>query len=155
LNACQALAIDERRRQFPPTLWTSTPVAGQVLEQVWFSGVHCDVGGGYPETGLSDITLGWLMGKAENLGLKIDANVSEQYALLDARCALAQIHKSWNLLWFFPKSRTVADNSVLGNSVAIRCEHGNSYQPKNLILTNGAPADSYPAVEVVTPLPRR
>ena len=54
LNACQALAIDERREQFPPTLWTppSPPVAGQLLEQVWFSGVHCDVGGGYPETGL-------------------------------------------------------------------------------------------------------
>jgi uncharacterized protein (DUF2235 family) len=154
LNACQALAIDERRRQFPPTLWTSTPVAGQVLEQVWFSGVHCDVGGGYPETGLSDITLGWLMGKAENLGLQIVANVSEQYALLDARCALDRIHKSWNLLWLFPKLRTIANNSVLGNSVAIRCEYGNSYQPGNLTLTNGTPAASYPAVQVVTPLPR-
>jgi uncharacterized protein (DUF2235 family) len=154
LNACQALAIDERRRQFPPTLWTSTPVPGQTLEQVWFSGVHCDVGGGYPEIGLSDITLGWLMGKAENLGLQIIANVSDQYALLDARCALQPIHKSWNWLWLFPKSRTIADHSVLGNSVAIRCEHGDSYQPKNLTLTNGIPADSYPTVQVVTPLPR-
>ncbi len=43
LNAYQALAIDERRGEFPPTLWTS-PSPGQTVEQVWFSGVHCDVG---------------------------------------------------------------------------------------------------------------
>src|SRR5579862_783569 len=47
LNAYQALAIDERRREFPPTLWTSAPLAGQTIEQVWFIGVHCDVGGSY------------------------------------------------------------------------------------------------------------
>ncbi len=154
LNAYQALAIDERRQEFPPTLWTpsSPPVTGQVLEQVWFSGVHCDIGGGYPETGLSDITLSWMMGKAENLGLLIDANVSAQYASLDAKYALDQIHQSWNLLWLFPKSRTVANNSALSNSIAIRCEFDNSYQPDNLTLNNGTPAVSYQTVQVVTPL---
>jgi uncharacterized protein (DUF2235 family) len=152
LNAYQALAVDERRREFPPTLWTppSSPVANQVLEQVWFSGVHCDVGGGYPETGLSDITLSWMMGKAEKLGLQIDDAVSAQYASLDAKYALDQIHKSWNLFWGFPKSRTIASNSTFGNSVAIRCEYESSYQPENLKFTNGAPAASYQIVQVVT-----
>jgi uncharacterized protein (DUF2235 family) len=152
LNAYQALAIDERRQEFPPTLWTppSPPVAGQVLEQVWFSGVHCDVGGGYPETGLSDITLSWMIGKAISLGLQIDAGVSAQYASLDAKFALDQIHESWNLLWLFPKSRTIPNNSALGNSVAIRCEYGNSYQPENLALEKGTPAASYQAIQVVT-----
>jgi uncharacterized protein (DUF2235 family) len=151
LNAYQALAIDERRQEFPPTLWTppSPPVAGQVLEQVWFSGVHCDVGGGYPETGLSDITFSWMIGKAMSLGLQIDANVSTQYASLDAKFALDQIHESWNLLWLFPKSRTIPKNSTLSNSVAIRCEYGNSYQPENLTLDKGTPATSYQAIQVV------
>ena len=121
-----------------------------MLEQVWFSGVHCDVGGGYPETGLSDITLGWMMEKAENLGLQIDPKVSAQYASLDAANALDQIHESWNLLWLFPKSRTVANSSALGNSVAIRCEYDNAYEPENLSLNNGTLAASYQMVQVVT-----
>lgn len=155
LNAYQALAIDERRQEFPPTLWTppSPPVAAQVLEQVWFAGVHCDVGGGYPETGLSDITFSWMMGKAINLGLQIDANVSAQYATLDAKYALAQIHDSWSLLWGFPKSRTVTNNSILSNSVPIREEYENSYQPENLTLNGGAEVATYQTVQVVTPPP--
>jgi uncharacterized protein (DUF2235 family) len=69
LNAYQALAIDERRSEFPPTLWTSQPANGQTLEQIWFTGVHSDVGGGYgadptTQTALSDITLSWMMSKA-------------------------------------------------------------------------------------------
>ena len=153
LNAYQALAIDERRQEFPPTLWTppSPPAADQVLEQVWFSGVHCDIGGGYPETGLSDITFSWMLGKAENLGLQVDPNVSAQYASLDAKYALDQIHKSWNLFWLFPKSRTVANDAALSNSVAIRCKNDGSYQPGNLILNNGTPAGSYQTVQVVCP----
>jgi len=153
LNAYQALAIDERRREFPPTLWTppSPPVDGQVLEQVWFCGVHCDVGGGYPETGLSDITLSWMMENAENLGLQLDPDVSAQYSSLDAANALDQIHESWNLLWGFPKSRTVASDSTLSNSVAIRCDYDNSYQPENLALNNSTLADSYQIAQVVTP----
>lgn len=152
LNAYQALAIDERRRQFPPTLWTSAPAVGQVLEQVWFSGVHCDVGGGYPETGLSDITFSWMLGKAINLGLQVDAGVVAQYRpLLDMKFALDTIHKSWNLFWLFPKSRTVPNNAALGNSVAIRCQFDSSYQPGNLKLTNGVPANTYPTVLVVAP----
>jgi uncharacterized protein (DUF2235 family) len=153
LNAYQALAIDECRREFPPTLWTppSPPVAGQVLEQIWFSGVHCDVGGGYPETGLSDTTLSWMIGKAQSLGLQIDPTVSAQYASVDAKYALDQLHISWNVLWGFPKSRTVENNSTLSNSVPIRCEYESSYQPENLTLNNGAPASSYQVVEVVTP----
>ena len=55
-GAFHALAIDEKRKAFVPTLWAQQPHAGnQVLEQVWFSGVHSDVGGGYAASGLSDI----------------------------------------------------------------------------------------------------
>lgn len=80
--AFHALAIDERRAPFLPSLWDSKPKPGQRVEQVWFAGVHTDVGGGYPETGLSDITLQWMIDKARltdaqgaDQGLAFDAEV--------------------------------------------------------------------------------
>jgi len=69
-NAFQALAIDEQRRPFQPTLWKQQADSGdQRLEQVWFSGVHCDVGGGYAQTGLADLALRWMMQRAGECGL--------------------------------------------------------------------------------------
>ena len=56
-NAFHALAIDERRAPFVPTLWLDRPKPVKTVEQVWFTGVHSDVWGGYPQTGLSDISL--------------------------------------------------------------------------------------------------
>jgi hypothetical protein len=44
----------------------------QRLEQVWFSGVHSNVGGGYPDSGLSDVALAWLLGRARECGLAVD-----------------------------------------------------------------------------------
>ncbi|SNX55708.1 putative alpha/beta hydrolase family protein DUF2235 [Streptomyces sp. TLI_55] len=73
--AFHALAIDEQRSAFRPTLWHQQPGAaeqGQELQQVWFSGVHCDVGGGYKETGLSDIPLLWMVDQARRHGLEFD-----------------------------------------------------------------------------------
>jgi uncharacterized protein (DUF2235 family) len=77
-NAFQALAVDEHRKPFTPSIWQQQPgaaQAGQRLEQVWFAGVHSDVGGGYPETGLSDIALTWIAGKAAACGLALDWDV--------------------------------------------------------------------------------
>ncbi|MFB0615049.1 DUF2235 domain-containing protein [Streptomyces sp. AGS-58] len=72
--AFHALAIDEQRSAFQPTLWHQQPGAEQrqELKQVWFAGVHCDVGGGYRETGLSDITLLWMIDQARRHGLEFD-----------------------------------------------------------------------------------
>jgi uncharacterized protein (DUF2235 family) len=155
LNAYQALAINERRQEFPPTLWVPSvpPSAGQVLEQVWFSGVHCDIGGGYPETGLSDITFSWMLGKAMNLGLQVDPDVAAQYAKPDAKFALDQIHESWNPLWLFPKSRPIVTPAILANSVTIRYEFDYSYRPNNLNLAAGVPGNSYQIEPVVAQPP--
>lgn len=74
-NAFQALAIDEHRKPFRPSIWDQSAKAnGQVLEQVWFAGVHSNVGGSYPDTGLSDITLLWMTSKLKACGLAIDLN---------------------------------------------------------------------------------
>jgi len=65
----QALAIDERRKNFTPTLWTDCDDLD--VEQVWFSGVHTDVGGGYDDRSLGDITLEWMMNEAAKAGLRL------------------------------------------------------------------------------------
>jgi uncharacterized protein (DUF2235 family) len=71
--AFQALAIDERRRPFEPAIWNQRPdAAGQRLEQVWFAGDHCDVGGGHPDARLSDLPLLWMLQKARECGLAFD-----------------------------------------------------------------------------------
>jgi uncharacterized protein (DUF2235 family) len=62
-HAFQALAIDERRGNFQAAIWVRhpTPRRGQMLAQVWFPGVHSNVGGGYPEHGLSDTAFLWML----------------------------------------------------------------------------------------------
>lgn len=157
LNACHALAIDERRQEFPPTLWTppSPAVPGQALEQIWFSGVHCDIGGGYSDDdSLSKITFGWMLSKAVALGLEVDPNVLTQNAFPTSPAyASGTLHESWSPKWLFPKSRTVASNSSLGNSVAIRCQSDVNYVPGNLSVNKGVLANTYGIAQVVTPPP--
>ena len=78
--AYHAVAIDEHRKPFQPTLWTDPAgaaprinVAGSNVEQVWFAGAHSNVGGGYADTGLSDIALKWMIERAQRNGLTFDA----------------------------------------------------------------------------------
>jgi uncharacterized protein (DUF2235 family) len=139
--AYHALSIDERRREFPPTLWNplteSAAQSGQILEQVWFAGCHCGVGGGYPETGLSDIAMSWMLGKAQARGLEFDPNVVAQYADLDPKHSLDLLQDSWKVCWLFPKARTIPNDAWIANSVDIRINHILNYRPGNLqILSN-------------------
>jgi uncharacterized protein (DUF2235 family) len=72
-----AVAIDERRAFFRTNLWfpSATGESGpKDLKQVWFPGVHADVGGGYPEaeSGLSKIALEWMIAEAATAGLLIE-----------------------------------------------------------------------------------
>jgi len=76
--AYHALAIDERRGPFKPTLWQLSDKeradgAEQQVEQIWFTGVHSNVGGGYADAGLSDIALNWMAGKAYEHGVQFRA----------------------------------------------------------------------------------
>lgn len=81
LNVRQALALDEYRAQFAPRQYVDPngeyrsdqglPVS---LKQLWFSGAHCDVGGGYapPKLALADQAMGWLVGEAVRCGLQLN-----------------------------------------------------------------------------------
>jgi uncharacterized protein (DUF2235 family) len=109
-RAVHALSLDDERTTFHPLLWDEKweaelaqrdpAIAGRIT-QVWFAGVHSNVGGGYPEDQLSLIPLEWIMGEAENNGLSLQTNqVSEvataksPYArLYDSRLGLAAYYR--------------------------------------------------------------
>jgi hypothetical protein len=80
-EAYQALAIDEHRGAFEPCIWDYKPKDGQHVEQVWFCGSHCNVGGGLVNQQLSDISLTWMMDKARGAGLALDEAVIAEYPL--------------------------------------------------------------------------
>jgi uncharacterized protein (DUF2235 family) len=130
-SAFHALSIDERRSEFVATLWDK-PAPGQQIDQVWFPGVHADVGGGYAETGLSDVAMGWMMKNAASRGLIFDPETYSYYTSLEPKHVLDQMHDSWKVTWGFPKSRTIATGSVIANGVGIRIDHLSSYRPANL-----------------------
>ena len=71
-HARHAMAIDENRVDFEPTSWSDKP--GLDLQQLWFAGVHTDVGGGYPEPGLSHCAGKWMLKEASNCGLKFESH---------------------------------------------------------------------------------
>ena len=80
-----ALAIDDCRKSFHPVLFhprTEEKQAkiekDQTLRQVWFMGMHTDVGGGYEKSGLSDIVLEWMVQHAVRHGLRIYHNTRRQ-----------------------------------------------------------------------------
>lgn len=81
-NMFHALAIDENRAAFAPTLWTAGAEDGftlrpdQRLEQRWFAGAHGDIGGGGVEGGLSRITLAWMAERARECGLSLTEPVT-------------------------------------------------------------------------------
>jgi uncharacterized protein (DUF2235 family) len=99
-SAVQALAVDEKRGPYVPALWTqaanAAALAGQRVLQVWFPGVHSDVGGGYPDKGIGDITLDFMMRQAADAGLVIDPGQRTPALALQE---LPSQHESFNDTW--------------------------------------------------------
>jgi uncharacterized protein (DUF2235 family) len=69
-----AVSIDERRAFFRQNLFGVPHDPQQDIKELWFAGVHSDVGGGYPESEsqLSKIALQWMICEAEPVGLRVD-----------------------------------------------------------------------------------
>jgi uncharacterized protein (DUF2235 family) len=80
-RACHALALDDERTTFHPVLWDESaqvpanpdqtrPLSNERISQVWFSGMHSNVGGGYPDDSLAHIPQYWIMNEARQCGLR-------------------------------------------------------------------------------------
>ena len=96
LNGYHALAIDEHRNDFAPTLWDVRHPPNAVrplsnVEQRWFVGAHANVGGGYETDLLAQAPLRWMMQKAEAQGLSFRSEVA-----LDGDALKAPIIDSYN-----------------------------------------------------------
>ncbi len=162
-----AVSIDERRCYFRDNLWGSEihkDGIDQDIKQVWFAGVHSDVGGSYayPECGLSQLALEWMLCEAQSFGLVIDPAKANNVL---ARTLPAQqvppnpageLHNSltfgWWLLEFLPHTyfdkktgrercriplgapREIPEGSTLHESVSERLKLPLQvpYRPKNL-----------------------
>ena len=150
-NAYHAIAIDERRASFMPTLWTNpdgSPRANDAqLQQVWFPGVHCDVGGSYIETQLSNITLRWMVDNAKACGLEFDEKALDACLSPKPFNPLGPAHDEWKLIpWGLAQHRTVPANAVMSNTLKLRLAGMPQYRPANL---NGQSADSYQQWKVI------
>jgi len=103
-NAYQALSIDDKRKTFHPEMWDEESDGegeNKKIHQVWFAGVHSNVGGGYPKQGMSLVALDWMMQYAGDKGLHFipsarnrardHANVNDK--LYDSRSGLAVYYR--------------------------------------------------------------
>lgn len=154
-NAYQAVALDEHRGVYQACLWDPPERPSQTLEQRWFVGAHADVGGGYPERKLSDLTLRWMQEKAAalGLGLKLIAVGDDNYR--------GELHDSYHDFldgWFsreYPPfyRRVLATkfgNEVLDATIDLRRRDAElDYHPQN----EGLPAANLTTVSLASSQP--
>lgn len=130
--ACHAVSIDEKRASFEPALWLETPDNSSRIEQVWFAGVHSDIGGGYAQRHLSDITLNWMRQHATTHGW-LESTDHGYQANPDPT---KPIHESAYKL--FGKELGVEERFTLGgtkvhSSVLAKMKTDSNYQPLALV----------------------
>ena len=119
-----AMSIDEKREKFPVLKWKNE----SRVKQIWFAGVHSDVGGGYKEAGLSDIALQWMLYNAIDHGL----NIRGDYKINPNSSAVQHDSYSdvkWKLMG--TKIRTIESSELAHNSVKKRIAEI-IYSPENL-----------------------
>jgi uncharacterized protein (DUF2235 family) len=161
VNGRHAVSIDERRCYFRNNLW-GPALSNQNIKQVWFAGVHSDIGGSYSytESGLSQITLEWMLCEARSFGLLVNSErANTAIGRVPPPPPVApdprqKIHNSltfwWWLLELLPHSyydpisqkarwriplgarRFIPEGSVLHSTVGEKCSNDPGYKPTNL-----------------------
>lgn len=137
LHAYQALAIDEQRGPFEPSVWKTDGSERNNVEQVWFAGVHSNIGGGYLDQSLSDHAFMWMAAKAVDAGLELD---QRYLALRLEPDAHGELRDSMSFAYrFMPRHERQIGlpdtlNEKIHQSALKRMEHAtNNYRPANLM----------------------
>lgn len=156
-SAFHAVAIDEHRKTFSPTLWTiyTKDPSGKPMyemrslesaEQRWFVGAHANVGGGYNSDPLSQLPLQWMMNKATSKGLfftgQIDLDAGERPAIADSyRTFLKGVYRGFSWRHQRPIGADASldkigysenVNETIDKSVFDRWRSDEGYRPENL-----------------------
>lgn len=134
-----AVSIDEKRSQYRPNLWGYKN--SEKFREVWFAGVHSDIGGSYPERGLSDITLDWMISELKFLtNIEFD---NKELSKIPPPNPLGKLHNPllpiwWILGWWKRTIHKLASRKskwqekqypMIYNFVKIRMEKDKSYKP--------------------------
>ncbi|MCP4186471.1 MAG: DUF2235 domain-containing protein [Gammaproteobacteria bacterium] len=121
-----AIAIDEKRNFFPILKWNKNTR----VTQTWFCGVHSDVGGGYKETGLSDIALEWMITHAYSHGLRVKSSAMKKLR----KDPVGMMHDSCQGIWkpFGTRVRSITKTASVDGSVKERLQKLAAYKPANL-----------------------
>jgi uncharacterized protein (DUF2235 family) len=136
-SAYHALAIDEKRRAFAPTFFHQTDrgrAKDQTLEQVWFPGVHSDVGGGYARPELSNEAFYWIKAKAEEAGLAFD-----EPCHVPPGDPVGPMHESWTSIYkaipkrWRPIGREPDANEKISLTAIARWLKDAAFRPPNLV----------------------
>ncbi len=137
-HARQALAVDEKRYDFRPEIWTETR-PDQTMQQRWFPGVHSNIGGGLQTDGLANIALQWILEGATAEGLHVDNEFLKPF---EAH-AEAKVYESWGLTYKIiegirfrvGKGKRVIHgaNTEIDESVFRKMRIDANYRPDNVI----------------------
>jgi uncharacterized protein (DUF2235 family) len=140
-RAYHAVALDEHREDYKATLWNRRASRTQHMEQCWFVGDHCDVGGGHRlavgDPRIADISLAWMQENAREAGLALTATVP------DAACSGARAHDTYAKFlkgayalrhprYLRPVRQTREGNETIHQSVRDRVAADADYHPQNL-----------------------
>ncbi|MFS4582858.1 DUF2235 domain-containing protein [Phaeobacter sp. C3_T13_0] len=113
-NGFHALALDETRRVFEPVLWENPDGHGGRVEQVWFRGSHADVGGhlgGFEDARpLANVSLVWMLERAENCGLPLPRDWRMRFPV-DATAPSVGTWRSWGKIFLLRGNRQVGRDS--------------------------------------------
>lgn len=139
-NAYHAVAVDEHRQDYDVCLWNPRSKPEQTVEQRWFIGAHSDVGGGYADRRLSDLSLRWMQDKATALGLGLAPVAlgleNHQGPYTDSYLEfLKGLYAKKNPRHYRAVGATQFGNEVVDPSVQGRRKADPSYEPQN----NGLP----------------
>lgn len=109
VRVCHALALDEQRQSFEPMLVNEADDHGRLvckeeadhvdkerISQVWFNGVHSDIGGGYPDDGQAHVALRWMIERCEGLPVPVKFLPAERDSLFDTANFTARLNDSRN-----------------------------------------------------------
>jgi uncharacterized protein (DUF2235 family) len=138
-NAYHAIAVDEHRKPYEAALWDPTEKPKQVVEQRWFIGAHADVGGGYEDRRLSDISLGWMQDKARSCGLGLDpsgvpkvTDANGDGSVADSfRGFLGGLFSLFHTRYYRPVGRLRFGQEAVDTSVEGRRSRDFAYRPRN------------------------
>ncbi len=160
-RVAHALALDEERARFEPSYWDPPATATTQVDEVWFSGCHTNIGGGYFDANLSNIALFWMLQAARDAGLPLDSRGIAGFDLKDPRGlqrdSYTEFYAGIGLIGGIAQSlnlkrepRAIRAGQRIHQSVFDRMQESfgqQPYVPKALFASNPLSGESNPGIQ--------